>query len=228
MYTLHIANKNYSSWSLRPWVLMKERGIDFKEVKTVFSADSNWKNFRQFCPSGMVPCLLDGDLTVWDSLAICEYLAENHSGVWPDDVKARAWARCAAAEMHSGFLALRQDCPMNCAIRVNLHKVSAKLQSNISRLDELLSEGLQRFGGPFLAGKHFTVVDAFYSPVAFRVQSYRLDLSDAVADYMKHLLSSDSMVDWQESAYAEPWLEESHEEEAKKTGTILQDFRKDR
>jgi len=225
MYTLHIANKNYSSWSLRPWVLMKERGIDFKEVQTVFSSDSNWNNFREFCPTGMVPCLQDGDQTVWDSLAICEYLAESHSGVWPDNVQARAWARCAAAEMHSGFSALRNDCPMNCGIRVELHDISDKLQRDISRLDELLGEGLKRFGGPFLAGQNFTTVDAFYAPVAFRVQSYNLELSDTVADYMALLLSLSSMTAWQTSAYAEPWLEESHEEEARLAGTILKDFR---
>lgn len=226
MYTLHIANKNYSSWSLRPWVLMKERGIEFKEVQTVFSSDSNWSNFRQFCPTGMVPCLQDGDQTVWDSLAICEYLAESHSGVWPDNVQARAWARCAAAEMHSGFAALRNDCPMNCAVRVDLHKISDKLQRDISRLDELLGEGLQRFGGPFLAGDNFSTVDAFYAPVVFRVHSYNFELSDAVADYIALLLSLSSMTAWQASAYAEPWLEESHEEEASLAGTVFKDFRK--
>ena len=227
MYTLHIANKNYSSWSLRPWVLMKEKGIDFKEEQSIFSSESNWSNFRRFCPSGKVPCLHDGKEIVWDSLAICEYLAESHPDVWPEDKRARAWARCATAEMHSGFLALRQACPMNCAVRVELHTISAQLQSDLSRLDELLSEGLQRFGGPFLAGKHFSVVDAFYAPVAFRVQSYHIELSDTVAGYMKRLLSLDSMRDWQASAYIEPWREESHEEEASSTGTILKDFRKD-
>ena len=228
MYTLHIANKNYSSWSLRPWVLMREKRIEFREVQTAFTESSNWENFRQFCPSGMVPCLQDGDLTVWDSLAICEYLAESHSGVWPDEVEARAWARCAASEMHSGFFALRQDCSMNCALRVRLHHISDKLQRDISRLDELLGEGLQRFGGSYLAGDSFTTVDAFYAPVAFRVQSFGLELSNPVADYMNRLLSLDSMLEWQKSAYAEPWREEGHEEEARKTGEVLKDYREER
>lgn len=225
MYILHIANKNYSSWSLRPWVLMKERGIEFNEVQTAFTADANWSNFREFCPSGLVPCLIDGDLAVWDSLAICEYLAESHNGVWPENVQARAWARCASAEMHSGFLALREDCSMNCALRVNLHEISDKLQKDISRLDELLGEGLQRFGGPFLAGDQFTTVDAFYAPVAFRVQSFHLQLSEPVANYMTRLLNLGSMLEWQKSAYAEPWREEGHEEDARRTGTVLKDYR---
>ena len=225
MYTLYIANKNYSSWSLRPWVLLKERGIEFKESQVVFSQGSNWEKFREFCPSGLVPCLLDGELTVWDSLAIAEYLAEKHPGVWPADVQARTWARCAAAEMHSGYNALRNLCPMNCAIRVQLNEVSIALQRAVSRLDELLAEGLRRFGGPFLAGEEFTAVDAFYAPVAFRVQTYGLQLSKEVAAYFNRVLALPSMRDWQTSAYKEPWLDEAHEEEAKEVGTVTQDFR---
>jgi glutathione S-transferase len=225
MYTLYIANKNYSSWSLRPWVLLKERGISFEESQVVFSAGSNWDKFRKFCPSGLVPCLVDGEQTVWDSLAIAEYLAEKHPGVWPQDTKARTWARCAAAEMHSGFSALRNLCPMNCAIRVQLNEVSDALQQNVSRLDELLGEGLDRFGGPFLTGKEFTAVDAFYAPVAFRVQTYGLQLSKEVTAYFNRVLALPSIRDWQASAYKEPWLDEAHEEEAREVGTVTQDFR---
>src|SRR5271165_5094264 len=103
MYELHIANKNYSSWSLRPWVLMRELGIPFVERLSPFSEESNWDAFRGFSPNGKVPCLHDGAEAVWDSLAITEYLAEGHQGVWPENQQARTWARCAAAEMHSGF-----------------------------------------------------------------------------------------------------------------------------
>ncbi|HTP40278.1 MAG TPA: glutathione S-transferase N-terminal domain-containing protein, partial [Steroidobacteraceae bacterium] len=107
VYTLYIGNKNYSSWSLRPWVLMQESGIAFSERLVPFASDSNWQQFREFSPSGKVPCLTDGDATVWDSLAIAEYLAEKHAGLWPVERAARAFARCAASEMHSGFTALR-------------------------------------------------------------------------------------------------------------------------
>lgn len=226
MYTLYIANKNYSSWSLRPWVLLKQRGIDFEESQVVFSAGSNWDKFREFCPSGLVPCLLDGGQTVWDSLAICEYLAEQHPGVWPENLQARTWARCAAAEMHSGFFALRNTCPMNCAIRVQLNEVSNELQHDVDRLDELLGEGLERFGGPFLAGEEFTAVDAFYAPVAFRFQTYGLKLSPQVSNYFNRVLSLNSMREWQASANEEPWVDEVHEQEARSVGVVTQDFRK--
>lgn len=226
MYTLYIANKNYSSWSLRPWVLLQERGIEFEESQVIFSAGSNWDKFRKFCPSGLVPCLIDGDQTVWDSLAISEYMAEKHPGVWPDNSQARAWARCAAAEMHSGFSALRNLCPMNCALRVQLNEISDALQRNISRIDELLNEGLRRFGGPFLAGDEFSAVDAFYAPVAFRVQTYGLKLSGNVTAYFNMILSLDSMREWQASAYKEPWMDEVHEQEARSVGVVTEDFRR--
>lgn len=226
MYKLYIANKNYSSWSLRPWVLLRERGIDFEESLVIFSDGSNWDKFREFCPSGLVPCLIDADLTVWDSLAICEYLAEKHPGVWPENSQARTWARCAAAEMHSGFSVLRNLCPMNCGIRVQLFEISAGLQQNISRIDELLSEGLNRFGGPFLAGDEFTAVDALYAPVAFRFQTYGLKMSDEVTAYFNMILSLDAMREWQASAHEEPWRDEAHEQEARDVGVVTQDFRR--
>src|SRR5690349_9794152 len=116
MYTLYIANKNYSSWSLRPWLLMRQLGIPFEERLVPFGHGAG--GFRTFSPTGKVPCLVDGDTVVWDSLSIVEYLADRHPGVWPAEPKARAWARSAAAEMHSGFAALRERCTMNLGIRV--------------------------------------------------------------------------------------------------------------
>ncbi len=118
MYQLFIANKNYSSWSLRPWLLLTELGIPFAQNQYLFDGPDNAETFRRIAPNGKVPCLHDDGLVVWDSLAIVEYLAERHPGVWPADAKARAYARCAAAEMHSGFTALRGYCPMNVGIRV--------------------------------------------------------------------------------------------------------------
>ena len=174
MYVLYIANKNYSSWSLRPWVLMRELGIEFKEELRPFNPGSNWTAFRTFSPSGKVPCLVDGEHVVWDSLSIVEYLAERHPSVWPQDPGVRAWARSAAAEMHSAFGALRERCSMSCGIRVRLNDIPAALTRDIERMDELWTQGLDRFGGPFLTGQAFAAVDAFFAPIAFRAQTYGL------------------------------------------------------
>lgn len=225
MYTLYIANKNYSSWSLRPWVLMRELSIAFDESITPFNGSAHGEAFRAFSPSGKVPCLHDGARVVWDSLAITEYLAEQHRGIWPAEPMARAWARCAAAEMHSGFSALREQCSMHCGFRIRLNETSPALQSDIDRIDALWREGLQRFGGPFLAGAQFTAVDAFYAPVAFRVQTYDLALSAQSLAYASRLLELDSMREWYAAALKEPWRELAHEEAALKAGVLLQDFR---
>lgn len=228
MYELHIANKNYSSWSLRPWVLMRELGIPFTERLTPFSdgaPGSNWEAFRGFSPNGKVPCLCDQGEAVWDSLAIAEYLGEQHQSVWPENRQARAWARSAAAEMHSGFSTLRERCTMNCGIRVRLNDMPAPLQKDIARIDELWSEGINRFGGPFLAGSKFTAVDAFYAPVVFRVQTYGLVLSETAAAYVAGMLALPSMRAWYEDALREPWREPGHEAEARATGVWLQDLR---
>ena len=224
MYALHIANKNYSSWSLRPWALLKEQGIPFEERLAPFGApDSN--AFRSFSPSSLVPVLRDGDTVVWDSLAIAEYVAEHHPGVWPTDRNARAWARSAAAEMHSGFTALRSVCTMNVGIRVRLRETPAPLARNVARIAELWNDGLHRFGGPFLAGSTFGAVDAFYCPVAFRVQSYGLALDENAAAYAARLLALPSMKKWEAAALVEPWRDEAHEEEARAAGTITADLR---
>lgn len=225
MYTLHIANKNYSSWSLRPWVLMQALDIPFKEILTPFSEDPKADEFKAFCPSGLVPCLEDSDITVWDSLAITEYLAERHMGVWPRDIAARTWARCATAEMHSGFSVIRDQCTMNCGVTVKMHNISDDLQADIRRIDELWCEGIERFGGPFLAGDTFTAVDAFYAPVAFRVRGYGLPMSDVALSYVRKLLSIGAMMAWEEAALKETWREPSHEEDVTKYGDILEDRR---
>ena len=225
MYTLYIANKNYSSWSLRPWVLMRTLAIPFEERLVPLEPGSCWDSYRRFSPNGRVPCLHDGDTVVWDSLAIVEYLAERHGGVWPADQDARAWARCVASEMHSGFGALRGHCGMNCALRVALHQMPDALKADIARVDEIWSQGLERFGGLWLAGDRFSAADAFYAPVAFRVQTYDLSLSDAARAYADRLLAHDAMVDWYQAGLAEPWREESHEAEVREAGTVQADYR---
>ena len=225
MYELFIGNKNYSSWSLRPWVLMKECGIAFQERLVPFDAGTSFTKFRAFSPSGKVPCLLDGATVVWDSLAIAEYLAEAHPGLWPTNKTVRAWARCAAAEMHSGFGMLRQLCTMNVGLRVRLRERPASLEADIARIGELWNEGLARFGGPFLAGSSFSVVDAFYCPVAFRVRTYGLQLNGAAADYAARLIALGSMREWEAAGLAEPWREEAHELEVLAAGEIVADHR---
>ncbi|MGH8214993.1 MAG: glutathione S-transferase family protein [Rhodanobacteraceae bacterium] len=225
MFTLYVANKNYSSWSLRPWVLLRERGIAFKEELAQFETGSSWNSFRKFSPSGKVPCLVDEGTVVWDSLAIVEYVAESHPGVWPQDTEARAFARSAAAEMHSGFPALREQCTMNCGIRVKLHRIDESLSRDLARVDELWNEGIRRFAGPFLAGAEFTAADAFYAPVAFRIQTYSPPLDVAANAYARRLLALPSMRDWYASALAETWRDAAHEAEVANWGTITEDLR---
>jgi glutathione S-transferase len=225
MYDLYIANKNYSSWSLRPWVLMRELGIAFNERLMQFDVGSSWSSFRKFSPTGRVPCLVDGDTRVWDSLAITEYLAERHPAVWPRDSRARAWARSAAAEMHSSFSELRNRCSMNCGIRVRLNDPTPALRKDLERLGELWNEGLARYSGPFLTGEAFTAVDAFFAPVAFRAQTYGLEFPGEAQAYVNRLLALPAMQDWYASALAETWREPGHEEEMLAAGRLLADLR---
>ena len=224
MYTLHIGNKNYSSWSLRPWALMAELGLPFEEVQHVFGAGFA-ASIAGKSPTAKVPVLHHDGRIVWDSLAMVEYLADRHGGVWPTEANARAWARSAAAEMHSGFQALRNACSMNCGIRVKLHRIDEALAKDIARIGSLWAEGLGRFGGPFLAGREFGGVDAFFAPVAFRVQTYGLELPEPAAAYARRLLAAPSMKRWYEAALAEPWRDHDHEVEIAQAGRIVQDLR---
>lgn len=225
MLKLHIANKNYSSWSLRPWAVLKAFNIAFEEIMHPFPEDGVWAEYRQFSPSGKVPCLEDGNTVVWDSLAIIEYLAENVPTIWPNDKTARAWARSAAAEMHSGFQTLRNNCGMSCGHRIELKEITLALQKDINRIDELWSQGLQTFGGPFLAGKEFTAVDAFFAPVVFRVQTYGLPLCPMSNAYVTHLLNHQVLQEWYQAALLETWREPGHEQEVLEAGKVLQDLR---
>lgn len=225
MQKLYIANKNYSSWSLRPWVLMTELGIPFDEQLIIFGDADAWAQFRQISPTGLVPCLIDDAKIVWDSLAIIEYLAEQYPAVWPTDKTARAWARSAAAEMHSGFSNLRSDCSMSCGVRVKLHSISLHLAGEIERLHAVWLEGLTRFGGPFLSGDKFTAVDAFYAPMIFRIQSYAIPLTQASQNYTQLMLSLDSMQSWYQDGVQEVWRDPSHEASIQNMGEIVSDMR---
>ncbi|WP_438764643.1 glutathione S-transferase family protein [Kushneria sp. TE3] len=224
-YRLHIANKNYSSWSMRPWVLMGALGIDFEEVLTPFEYGARQPAFDAFSPTGKVPCLVDGALTVWDSLAICEYLAETTPAVWPQDPMARAFARCAAAEMHSGFAALRDECSMNCGLTIEVGTPSEALTRDLERLDLLWCSGLERFGGPWLAGDAFTAVDAFYAPVAVRLKNYQLPLGEGAMAYVERLLAHPAVAEWVEAGTQEPWREAFHEEDCIRGRRVIEDRR---
>lgn len=223
-YTLITANRNYSSWSLRPWFLMTALGIPFVDRIEEFRATVN-SDFARFSPTAKVPVLIDGDRTIHDSLAITMYLAERHDGVWPTDPDARAWAQCAVAEMHSGFGALRNDCTMNVGVRVRPKPMSHALQADVARIGALFVEGLDRFGGPWLAGAAITTADAFYAPVAWRVRTYGLDIGRAQA-WVDRLIAHPAMQQWEADALAETWREADHEAELLACGDVIADFRR--
>jgi glutathione S-transferase len=225
MYELFIGNKNYSSWSMRPWVLMRQLGIGFTEQLRPFHLNQGEGDFRKFSPSGKVPLLVHGELRIWDSLAIAEFLAERHPGVWPALADARAFARCAAAEMHSGYGTLRNECSMSVGVRIRIHKVSDGLRAELARLDELWAKGIAQFGGPFLAGPRFTAADAFFAPVATRIQTYGLPVTERAARYAALLLQQSAVVEWISGGIAETFRDLSHEKEILAAGELLQDLR---
>lgn len=226
-YTLITANRNYSSWSLRPWVLMKALGIPFTDRLEPFTKPVNFEAFRGFSPTGQVPVLIAGDRTIWDSLGITLFLGERHAAVWPEDIDARSWAYSATCEMHGGFGPLRNDCTMNVGVRVKPKPMSDALKANVARIAELWEEGLVRFEGPWLAGSKFTAVDAFYAPVAFRVRTYGLDVGVAGQAWVDHILAHPAMKEWEAEALKESWREISHEEELAASGVIIADYREE-
>lgn len=224
-FTLITANRNYSSWSLRPWLLMKALDIPFEERIERFTKADNYEDFRAFSPTGQVPVLLDGERTIWDSLGITLYLADRFPQVWPGDGAARVWAMCAVTEMHGGFGAVRSDCTMNVGVRVTPKSHSPMLARQVARLGELWAEGLSRFGGPWLAGQDFSAVDAFYAPVAFRVRTYNLDVGETWKRWVAQILDHPAIREWEAVAMAEPWREADHEAELTAAGTIIADYR---
>lgn len=223
-YTLITANRNYSSWSLRPWLLMTMLRIPFENRVEEFRGPSN-PEFRAFSPTGQVPVLLHNGRTIYDSLGIALYLADRHDGVWPTDEAARAWAMCAVAEMHGGFSALRNDCTMNVGVRVKPKPMSDALKRDVMRISELWAQGLDSFGGPFLAGPSFTAADAFFAPVAFRVRTYGLEVGSAGQAWVDQMLMLPAMLAWEKDALAESWREAGHEDELRACGEIIADYR---
>jgi glutathione S-transferase len=206
---LLIGDKLWSSWSLRPWLALKRTGAPFTETLIRLRTEETPANARAAgSPNGQVPVLIDGDVTVWDSLAICEHLAERFPAarLWPADPAARSLARAAAAEMHAGFASLRGECPMDLALR---HQVtlSEATHENLRRLVVLWNGLLKRFGGPFLAGD-WSIADAFYTPVATRLRSYGVQLSDfgdigPAGEYAERLLETPEFLEWEAAALAD-------------------------
>ncbi|MEY4159550.1 MAG: hypothetical protein RLZZ136_171 [Pseudomonadota bacterium] len=223
-YTLITANRNYSSWSLRPWVLMKVLDIPFVDRLEPFTKPDNYREFRSFSPTGQVPLLIDGQRHIPDSLGITLYLADRYAGIWPETEEARIFAQSAVAEMHGGFGHLRNDCTMNVGVRVQPKPMSEGLRRNVARVRELLETGLDRFGGPWLAGASFSAADAFYAPVAYRIRTYGLDVGRGQA-WVDQILAHPAMLEWEAAALAEDWREASHEAELHEAGTITADYR---
>jgi len=200
---LVIGTKAWSTWSLRPWLVAKRAGVDFTEILVQLREQNGVSEaaIRVHSPSGLVPALKDGDLVVVDSLAICEYLAERLPGLWPKDSVARALARSAAAEMHSGFSSLRGECPMDLAAEPKVVELSPATHKDIRRIVELWRGLLRRFGGPFLAGD-WSIADAFYTPVATRFRTYGVKLTDFGDDglagaYAERLLETPEFLVWE-------------------------------
>jgi glutathione S-transferase len=204
--TLVIGNKNYSSWSMRPWVLLKQLGIAFEERKLRFHTEEWDAEIERWSPSRLVPLLWHGDQAVWDTLAIMEAVNEWYPdrGVWPRDARARAFARSAAAEMHSGFRDLRSHMPMNIRASHPGKGMSAQVQANIDRVEALWREARKRFGagGPFLFGE-FSAADAMYAPVVMRFRTYAVKVSPETSRYCEAMLAAPGVRAWIEEALKE-------------------------
>lgn len=210
--TLVIGNRTYSSWSLRAWVLMKHLDVKFAEVVIPLDTAETREQIEQYGPSGRVPVLRHGDVCVWDSLAICEYVAELTGKGWPADNHARAVARAVSAEMHSGFTTLRSLWPMNARARNRRTAVPAALTADVERIDELWNDCRSRFGaaGPWLFGA-YSIADAMYAPVVLRFNTYGAHISPAARWYMATTLEDAALQEWLQAAKQEPWTIASDE-----------------
>lgn len=206
-FELFIGNKNYSSWSFRPWIALRHKQIPFLETLVPFDFENGNPKFSEFSPSRKVPVLKDGDLTVWDSLAILEYAADCYpgAGLWPEDNKARALARSISAEMHSGFAALRGACPMNMRRPAEVRLVDAAVKADVARIEQIWETGLVTSGGPFLFGD-FTIADAMFAPVVSRFGTYGLSSSPVVARYSDAVRALDAWQAWEAEALKETWI----------------------
>jgi glutathione S-transferase len=211
---LIIGNKKYSSWSLRPWLAMKQIGLTFDEVVIPMNMPNTRADMLAHSPTGLVPTLIDGDVTIFETIAILEYLNDKFpkAQLWPKDIAARAHARAISAEMHAGFAALRRDCPMNMCRAVKEHVVSPEAAKNAERIDALWVDARKRFGqgGEFLFG-HFTNADAMFAPVVNRFHVYDLPRSKTAQAYMNAVMALPAWKEWEKAAQAETWVIASSE-----------------
>ncbi len=212
---LVIGNKNYSSWSLRAWLLLAKLEVDFEEVMVPLSVEGSQAALYRQSPAGRVPVYRDGDLVIWDTMAIAEYLAEAHPQLWPQDAAQRARARSISAEMHAGFMALRQKMPMNCRAEARQVLGTPALEKDTHRVQEIWANCRQNLeadveAGPWLFGD-FSIADAMYAPVVFRFNTYGVSGNDAVTGYITHVLSDPQVRAWREAACRETAVIEEEE-----------------
>jgi len=204
---LIIGNKKYSSWSLRPWLAMKVLGVEFEEQLSQFDMSTTSEHFNKFSPSKKVPVLINGEQVIWDSMAILEYLAEMYpeKNWWPKEQNTRARARSIANEMHGGFGAIRDECPMNFGRTPSPIELSERCKWEFSRLEALWDDALENSGGPFLFGG-FGIVDAMYAPVVARIRTYCVDGGDGFKAYCAAVEALPAYQDWARDGVAEPWI----------------------
>jgi glutathione S-transferase len=208
---LVIGNKNYSSWSLRPWIAMKAFGIPFEEILIPFGSPVGNSDFKarvgRYSPAGLVPVLVDGGIHVWETLAIFEYLAEKFPDkqLWPADPRARAEARVISSEMHAGFLPLRTECPVNFRRPVRTRALSAAAQANVARLEAIWNGCRARYGGPFLFGE-FCAADAMYAPGVARLRTYGIKVGPETLAYMEAMMALPAWDEWCAAALKETWI----------------------
>ncbi|WP_350333538.1 glutathione S-transferase family protein [Coralliovum pocilloporae] len=204
---LIIGNRNYSSWSFRAWLGLTMGGVAFETELRPFDEENDFRDYLAFSPTGKVPVLQDQGRTVWESLAILEYAAETHpeKPFWPEDADARTYARCIAHEMHAGFSGIRNECPMNMRRAPGDLVVSEAVRKDVARIETILDNCLQTYGGPFLFGP-FSIADAMYAPVVNRLEIYRLSTHPAVERYTQAMKALPAWQDWVEKGCAEPWV----------------------
>lgn len=204
---LIIGNKKYSSWSMRPWLGMKVAGIDFEEVLSTFDHSTNHEHFWEFSPTKKVPVLVHDGQTIWDSLAILEFIAELYpdKNLWPKDQKQRAHARAVSHEMHSGFAAMRSECPMNMKRTPGAIELSDEVKADIKRIETIWADCLDQYAGPFLFGQ-FSIADAMYAPVVNRIHIYQLSSTEAVQRYSQAISSLPAWQQWEKEGKEEPWV----------------------
>lgn len=206
---LILGNKNYSSWSLRPWIAMRHAGIAFEEEVIPLYVEGSRERILVYSPAAKVPILIDGDMTIWESLAILDHLAERFpkAELWPADARARAHARAVSAEMHAGFGPLRRHCPMNMRRVGKKYDLTTEVVADVRRIEEIWTDCRARFGqgGPFLFGR-FSAADAMYAPVVSRFASYAIGVGAACEAYMAAMMALPAWQEWRAAGLAEPWI----------------------